>query len=621
MSFFKELKRRNVFRVGIAYGVAAWVLLQVADLVLENINAPEWVIQAMMLMVGLGFIAALVIAWAYEMTPEGIKKEADVDRTQSIAGTTGKKLNKVVFGFLVLAVAVLLFERSMDKGPSIQIADTPPPVPHISEGAKAELNVTTDLTSVAVLPFANMSADADNEFFSDGISEELLNLLVRVEGLRVPSRTSSFAFKGMNMDIKEIARQLEVGHILEGSVRKAGNQVRVTAQLIDVSTDTHLWSETYDRQLEDIFAIQDEIASHIVDALKIALGTQTLVSRADEKPTENLDAYQEYLRGRHLFMQRGLDSLHLSMQLLQSAVSRDPKFIEAWAQLSQTASTLHGWNPYNAVNANSIGIEAGLKALQLDPDNANAMAGLALAYYDQKRWREALDLFEKAESLATDSNPVYWYGLLLQGAGYLDEARKKFMAAEKMDPVYPQLQYWIGLSDMVFGRTDDARIHFQRAVDGSNPNGAYGMTWLSMFSDNKDEVAYWLNAVKMQAEAGSISVANVENFKIISSAIADPSLRDSGVKAAVEEDYIQALAYFGAFEEIFQVEARRLDSGNTSEPLNDMGIFFWSPQLEPLRQMPEFKELATELGLVKLWKSRGWPDMCRPVGDDDFECD
>ncbi|MDH4020499.1 MAG: hypothetical protein OEU84_12955, partial [Xanthomonadales bacterium] len=257
MSFFEELKRRNVFRVGIAYGVAAWVLLQVADLVLENINAPDWVIQAMMLMVALGFIAALVIAWAYEMTPEGIKKEADVDRSQSVTADTGRKMDRIIIGFLVDAVAVLLYRQSGNSSPENEAANIPAEAGVVTQADPA---LEPDRKSIAVLPFVNMSSDPEQEYFSDGLSEELLNRLAKNDQLHVAARTSAFQFKGQNLDISDIGRQLKVVHVLEGSVRKAGNRLRITAQLIQVDNGFHLWSETYEREMDDVFAIQDEIA-------------------------------------------------------------------------------------------------------------------------------------------------------------------------------------------------------------------------------------------------------------------------------------------------------------------------------------------------------------------------
>ena len=294
MSLFKELERRNVFRVGVAYVVAAWVCLQVADLVLDSINAPDWVLQSLMLLIGLGFVAALIIAWAYELTPDGIKREKDVVRGDSITHETANKLNRITIGLVIVGVAIIMIDRlvpeqrSSEPSEPLQTASAPD-----STVARPALEATTTTEkSVAVLPFVNMSSDPEQEFFSDGISEEILNVLVRIDDLRVPSRTSSFAFKGLNTDIKEIAAQLDVGHILEGSVRKSGNRVRVTAQLIDVSTDTHLWSETYDRELEDIFAIQDEIASHIVEEMKLVLSADDK-QQGSASHTADVGAYEE----------------------------------------------------------------------------------------------------------------------------------------------------------------------------------------------------------------------------------------------------------------------------------------------------------------------------------------
>jgi TolB-like protein len=265
MSFFEELKRRNVFRVGVAYVVASWLLLQITDVLVSLMGLPEFAGKLVVMLVAIGFIPVMIFSWAYEVTPEGIKRESEVERSESVTRETATRLNRITIGLLIAVAALVLVDRFMPGQPGDEpestanvSAETPrdatgdPSTAVVEEIAAAA--VTTP--SVAVLPFVNMSADEENEYFSDGISEELLNLLVRIEGLRVPSRTSSFAFKGQNMDIRDIAKQLEVGHVLEGSVRKAGNRVRITAQLIDVTTDTHMWSDTYDRELEDIFRSQ-----------------------------------------------------------------------------------------------------------------------------------------------------------------------------------------------------------------------------------------------------------------------------------------------------------------------------------------------------------------------------
>jgi TolB-like protein len=239
-----------VFRVGIAYVLAAWVLLQIVDFSLEVIAAPDWILQVFVMAALVAFPVFLIFAWVFEMTPEGIKRESEIDRSQSTTPHTGRKLDRAIIAFLTLAVVILLVDKFIDPQRQETVTSPLPSIVEVKEikaaeaGAPVEEPALSNGRSVAVLPFVNMSADAEQEYFSDGISEELLNVLARVEGLRVPSRTSSFTFKGSDKKVTEIGRELKVDHVLEGSVRKSGNRIRVTAQLIDVNSDTHLWSET-----------------------------------------------------------------------------------------------------------------------------------------------------------------------------------------------------------------------------------------------------------------------------------------------------------------------------------------------------------------------------------------
>ncbi|MDH3902866.1 MAG: hypothetical protein OES90_06560, partial [Xanthomonadales bacterium] len=272
MSFFAELKRRNVFKVAVAYIIVAWLLLQVSDTLVPALHLPEWFNSGVAFVLIIGFPIAMIFAWAFEMTPEGIKKEKDVDRSQSITNVTSQKLNNVIIGVLVLALVYFAIDKFI-----LAPGRTLPGSDQISQQASdhtAETNEKSALTpvevtpdsieannkSIAVLPFVNMSSDPEQEYFSDGLSEELLNLLVKIPELHVAARTSSFSFKGQSIEIPEIASRLNVDHVLEGSVRKSGNQLRITAQLIQADNGYHLWSETYDRQLDNIFQIQDEIA-------------------------------------------------------------------------------------------------------------------------------------------------------------------------------------------------------------------------------------------------------------------------------------------------------------------------------------------------------------------------
>jgi len=320
MSLFEELKRRNVIRVAIAYGVVAWFVLQLSDVVLENISAPEWVMQTVMLVLVVGFPVVVLFAWVFEMTPEGIKKEKDVDRTQSITNVTGRKLDRMIIGILTVMVAYLMIDKLVLQ------RDISAPE-ESTQQALVEPTVETG-PSVAVLPFVNMSGDANNEYFSDGLTETLLHMLAQIPDLRVAARTSSFAFKGKDAGIAEISKILGVAHILEGSVQKAGNRVRITAQLIRADDGFHVWSQNYDRTLDDIFAIQDEIANDVVRALDSSLlGNSAVVLQGVS--TQNTDAYDFYLQALEQQKVHSYSSLATAENLFKNALAIDPGFIDA----------------------------------------------------------------------------------------------------------------------------------------------------------------------------------------------------------------------------------------------------------------------------------------------------
>lgn len=358
MSLFSELHRRNVVRVGIAYTVVSWLLLQVADVVMENIGAPDWVMQALLFLLLLGLLPALIFAWVFELTPEGIKRESDIADGVSVVHQTRRKLDTLIIATLVVAVAYLFWdgrlrEQGVDAGLASSSQSTAKGVESLtgmaalrqqtedavraSQLAEEGANGSADAdgkTSIAVLPFVNLSSDPEQEYFSDGISEELLNVLAQIPALRVAARTSSFQFKGDNRDIGEIAQLLKVGHVLEGSVRKAGTRLRITAQLIEAEGGFHLWSETYDRELEDVFAIQDDISKAIADALTAELALGEDASPGASKATANTAAYEAFLKGRALVNQRGNQSITAGVRELERAVRLDPNYAPARAQLA-----------------------------------------------------------------------------------------------------------------------------------------------------------------------------------------------------------------------------------------------------------------------------------------------
>jgi TolB-like protein len=317
MSFFAELKRRNVFRVGAAYLVVAWLLMQVTDTVVPALHLPGWIVTAVVLFLIIGLPLALIFAWAFELTAEGLKREAEVEPAESISHRTGRKLDYLIIGTLVLALGYFAYDKVL-LDPQRDAAL----VERTTQAFEKQAATAADAQkSIAVLPFANMSADPEQEYFVDGLAEELLNLLAGIPELRVAARTSSFSFKNENVDIRAIAEKLNVEHILEGSVRKAGDTLRITAQLIEADSGYHLWSRRFDRQIEDVFAIQEEIAAAVVDALKISLLGE--VAKVEEI---NPEAYTLYLQGKHFYGRRTREGFAKAVEAYQGALKLEPRY-------------------------------------------------------------------------------------------------------------------------------------------------------------------------------------------------------------------------------------------------------------------------------------------------------
>lgn len=466
MSLFAELQRRNVIRVGIAYGVASWVILQIVDVVSPILELPAWAPKLVLLILLVGLVPALIFAWAFEMTPEGLKKESDVDRSDSIAGKTGKKLDYIIIATLAVAVVLLLIDREYGE-----VSDEP-----AASVAETEAAVALDETekSIAVLPFVNMSSDEEQEFFSDGITEEILNSLAGVKELKVAGRTSSFAFKGQNDDLRRIGDALGVNHILEGSVRKAGDKVRITAQLIQVDNGFHLWSETYDRELTDVFAIQDEIANEILKQLRSRLLTDgTAVAEAQRTSPE---VYELYLRAKQRIYSRVGTQIELAVVELDEAIQLDGEYAPSYAQRG-IATMLLSDQQYGSIphdESNRRGKRFADQALLLDPNLAEGWAALGLYY-----GRDALeaDLAVDALVKALEINPNLidasnWLQIALTDLGDLRGALEIIEELAERDPLYrPAFGNAIQLFN-AFGRQDkaEAMIEKMRAFNPENPD-------------------------------------------------------------------------------------------------------------------------------------------------------
>ncbi len=401
MSLFAELQRRSVFKVAAAYLVVAWLLIQIAATVAPQLDLPLWAPRFVTLLVALGFPVALLLAWAFEMTPAGVKVDA--------SGVGSKRMFVIAAALGALALGWYLRPASDGTG----------------EGTTAEAR------SIAVLPFVNMSGDPENEFFSDGISEEILNSLAQMPGLQVAARTSSFSFKGHTKEIPDIARELEVRMVLEGSVRKQGERVRVTAQLIDARKGFHVWSQTYDRDLKDIFAIQDEIAHAIANELQVKLSAE----HGDSADTKDLAAYEEYLKAMQLWQAREEPNLREAERLFRSALVRDPDFAKAWAGLALVWLVLPEWSAEPLAPSWAIARDAAEHASALDPSLPEPFAVLGYIAFAENRVATGRALFARAHALAPSyATGWQWNGEGLLYAGDIEGAIAATRRATQLDP-------------------------------------------------------------------------------------------------------------------------------------------------------------------------------------------
>lgn len=412
-SFWSELKRRNVVRVGTAYAVMAWLLTEVSDTLFPNLGLPQWTVTLVIALLLIGLPLALFLAWAYELTPEGIKKSAEVHPRESITHFMGRRLDFVIIGVLALALGWFVWDKF---GASVQ------------RGAASQLE-----PSIAVLPFTDMSPAGDQAYFADGLSEEILNLLAGIRELKVTGRTSSFSFKGKDVPIPEIGRALGVAHVLEGSVRKAGDRLRITAQLIKADDGFHLWSDSYDRQLEDVFAIQDEIAGAIARSLEVTLTGQAV--------TGDLAAYDLYLQARTLIHRRTVSGLKQARQLIDQALRLDPDYApalaasaELWLLLADSPDSYGEVPPDQAYPAARAQLQ---RALALNPELADAHAAMGLLFQILGDYGGAhAHLARALEINPSLTNANHWQALALSRAGRAREAVTAGQRLAELDPLF-----------------------------------------------------------------------------------------------------------------------------------------------------------------------------------------
>jgi TolB-like protein len=614
MGFIAELRRRNVIRMAGLYLVGAWLLVQIAETLLPIFRTPDWVLQVLVLLLALGLVPALVFSWVFELTPDGLKRESEVNAETSIAPQTARRMDQLTLAGVLLLLVVIAADRywPRDLPEPTRAAASAEVSPGAAESPAAAPAPAMDPGSIAVLPFVNMSADKDNEYFSDGISEELLNVLVKVEGLSVASRTSSFAYKGREQSAASIGAELNVANVLEGSVRKSGNRVRITAQLIDTGSDRHLWSETFDRELTDIFAIQDEIAKAIVAALGETLGARmpasgTLVS-AD---TDNLDAYQLYLKARELFLSR--TRLDESVRLFEQVVALDPDFARGWEGLAAASAIIIDWKTqYPGTDRQQMlsrSEVAADRALLLDPTLSMPWAarGLVVGYTAPIDHARALDLMDRAIAAdARNASAHLWRGIEWLGLGFMDKAMADFEGCLAIDPAYANCLRWKAVALLLQGRTEAALDLYERGQSaGFNSNR--GTQFIEPLIRRGDLFA----AVLLMRELG----VPVEVQQALVSTLVE-SRPPSDVAAMLDrfpESSDQIFAWGLMFRD-YAVAAKNLGDTNTD-------VEHWDPAYAGLRTSPAFKRILEHNNVPAYWREHGYPAQCRALGDTDYECD
>lgn len=497
MTLFAELKRRNVFRVAIAYAIASWVLIQVIDVISPVFAIPEWAPKLVIIILAVGLVPALVFAWAFEITPEGIKKESEVDRSGSIVHQTGRKLNYVITGFLVVAVALLLVERQLRPVVTAE--------PEVAAEAVTIEEPRND-NSIAVLPFVNMSSDAEQEFFSDGITEQILNSLASVQELKVAGRTSSFAFKGRNDDLRIIGDALGVENILEGSVRKSGTTVRITAQLVQVEDGFHLWSATYDRELTDVFAIQDEIANEILKQLRSKLLADDVVITTAQRTSPKV--YELYLQAKHRIYTRIRQEIETAVGELDEAIQLDQEYAPTFAHRG-IATMLLSDQQYGSIPDDEANRRAKRyidQSLRLDPDLAEAWAGLGLYNTNGAQDTDAaIDALVKALSINPNLiDASNWLQIALIGAGDVAGAMKILEELVERDPLYrPAFGNAIQMFNN-FGQPEKAEALLERMakIDPDNPDLVRAKAVNYLYSARSGE---GLRLMEQRRELGNMS--------------------------------------------------------------------------------------------------------------------
>ena len=540
--FFQELKRRNVFRVAAVYGVVGWLLVEVASVIFPTFNAPEWVMQVFTSLMILGFPVALVFAWAFEITPEGIKLEKDVDRSQSITHVTGRKLDFTVIAILAAIIVWFAADKFFLSGDQL-----PTTADH-----------SLDRRSIAVLPFANRSSAQENaQFLADGIHDDLLTLLANLGSMKVISRTSVMEYRDTTKNMKTIGEELGVATILEGGVQRAGNQVRINVQLIDASTDEHIWAKTYDRTLtaETLFAIQSEMAASIAEHLEAALSPDDR-ELLEKRPTGNLEAYNAYLMAGQFYARSGFEDLFQAENYYRQAIELDPDYAAAHTGLLRTYNQLADTGAITLAELEEKAGPIAERAIVLDSQSGEAWAALA-AFRFFTNGDSVEEIFQKALSLSQNNSMVLQgYAEYLRKEGRYEEAIPYIEKGLAIDPLAIDHLFELGRAHVYLGRFDESLAAFAklRVLGPTNPQGYYGASGVYTILGDLG------SASVLQVQAATLDPDDYETIAFLAwvyLGLGDETSANAWLGRALDKGPDQALPM--AVSAVFKVHAREYE--------------------------------------------------------------
>jgi TolB-like protein/tetratricopeptide (TPR) repeat protein len=623
VTLFNELKRRNVIRVALFYIIAAWLLVQVAETVLPLFDVPDGVLRGLVILLVLGFVPALVLAWVFELTPQGLKRESDPALSDVLREQGARRLNIAVIVLLLLAIGLFGYERLRGAPAPPARPAAPPPVAQVA--GEAATAAAAEPQSIAVLAFADLSPDRDQEYFGDGIAEEILNALVRLPGLRVAGRTSSFHFKGRNEDLRTIGATLGVAHILEGSVRKQGERLRITAQLVRSDDGFHLWSATYDGTDADIFALQERIAREVTRELRVALGTGQ-EERLVNVGTANPEAYELYLRATEVFNRRQAERYEEGIAAAQQALRLDPGYARAHSRLAtlySLSANVAAPERFDALRAE--GTRQAQLALGLDSSLAEPYAVLGLMSWLDRRYADSADALQTALRIdPNDITSLFWNALRSCQVGDNGACERELDHILMLDPLLPNALGWRARLYASAGDLAKAEQMIDRAREAGLRWAEIGMSGISLRRGDRAAAQAQLEAVHQVFDAG---LAPEAATVFAAARVGDEQAGESAL-AIIDAYLATAPARINALVPMTLVSMGEIERGLAvfagHPTINDalfLGEVMDRRSYPDVWTSPAFPAFLRKTGIADYWDRFGAPEQCRKAGDGDYRCE